>query len=63
MKLAALSVSLGTLAVGIASAASGYDIKIHAATVVDGKYNVEEIHLGGTSTKLVFGSPAAPAGN
>ena len=31
--------------------------------VVDGKYNVEEIHIGGSATKLVFAAHGASSGN
>lgn len=114
MKIAALFVSLCTLATGIASAASSYGVTLHAKTVIAGKelkagsyrvqvdgnnatikgeggtvqtpvttsqndtkfdkttvqyhlaedkYALDEIRIGGTSTKLVFTGNGPVSGN
>ena len=114
MKFAALFVSLCTLATGIASAASSYNVTLRAHTVVagkelkqgsyrvhmdgnnatikgeggsvqttvtptqnetkftstnvqyhliDGKFDLDEIRLGGTSTRLVFTGNRNASGN
>ena len=43
------------------------DVKYRDTTVsyqvAGGKYNVEEIHIGGDSTKLVFDAPPSAGGN
>jgi hypothetical protein len=49
--------------VKVENAQSRYDTTTVRYTNGDGKYHIQEIHIGGTNTKLVFQDAGSAAGN